>query len=294
MAVLLATCALAGHSSVSFAGGNVHVTDSEPPCAEDFPFQTAWSTRSGAGITGVCGTPPGLPGAGTADCTGTLTATFSFVPAFLGEKPPPYAVVYELSEASYEGDTGSCANGLGHPAVPPVGFAKTSMGERWTLRTNPGTSFSVSVTPWASSAWTTGVCGESEGEASVSYTAGCYPVYVQLGGTLYVSSSSQSGHECMIGQQVVATLVCLSWPDSTRSWSLDGVNAFADYQAAPPTGDVSFLGGSHSGGLAGSPRRVPFRRPERLGRALPPAWYSRGKGNIHGRHSDSTHPRALL
>lgn len=237
----------AGYSSVSFTSGNVHVTDADPPCAEDFPYQSSGSTRSGVGITGVCGTPPGLPGAGTVDCTGTLTATFTFVPEWANEEPPPYAVVYELSEASCVGDSGDCANGLGHPAVPPIGFAKTSMGERWTLRANPGSSFSITVTPSASSVWATGVCGESEGEASVSYTAECYPVYVKLEGTLKVYAGSVPGqtsyakHECMIGQQVMATLVCPGWPDNTRSWAVEGGNPFADYQVAPPDGDSASL-----------------------------------------------------
>jgi len=256
----------AEYYTVSFTGGNVHVTDSDPPCEEDSPYQTSGSTRSGAGITGVCGTPPGLPGAGTVDCTGTLTATFTFVPEWANEEPPKYAVVYELSEASYVGDSGDCASGLGHPVLPPFGYAKTSMGERWTLRANPGLSFPITVTPSASSVWVNGDCGETSGEASVSYTAGCYPVYVKLEGTLKVYSGSVPGqtsyakHECMIGQQVVATLVCPSWPDNTRSWAVEGGNAFTDYQVAPPNGDSASLL-PYSQGQTGQSTTAYFREP---------------------------------
>ncbi|MGE0001958.1 MAG: hypothetical protein AB7F50_09475 [Fimbriimonadaceae bacterium] len=234
MAVLLATCALAGHSSVSFAGGNVHVTDSEPPCAEDFPYQTAGNTRSDGGVTGVCGDPPGIAGAGTVDCSGTVTATFTWVPDYQNEPRPLYLVIQETATAHWDGDSGACANGLGHA---PTGsqYDKTSQGERWTLKSAPGTSFQITVTPSASTEWSTGVCGNPAGTASVSWQVQIHHLDIVPGGLTWNSNTWQP----MIGQQVVGTLVRPTLSGSTQSWSVTKGDKFADYQASQASAHVT-------------------------------------------------------
>jgi len=232
----------AGYYTVSFTGGNVHVTDSDPPCAEDSPFGGSYGIWGGQGTTRVCGDPPGVAGQGTVACTGSLTCTITWNPSYANERPPLRVAVQEYAEAHWDGDSGACANGLGNA---PVGSqcSKTSSGERWTLKTlNGANQVTLNLSPSASAEYSTGDCGNPAGAAWVTWAVAAHDVDIVLGGLTW---DGVSAWKPMVGQQVVATLVCPDWPDNTRSWSIPKGDKFADYQASVSSATVTpYVNGS--------------------------------------------------
>lgn len=99
-----------------------------------------------------------------------------------------------------------------------------------------------------------GVCGNTAGVAWVSWQVTAQDVDVKLSGLTW-DPVSQSWKP-MVGQQVVATLVCPSWPDNARSWSASGPH-FADYQPSQNWAQVT----SYAQGSTAMQTSAFFRSP---------------------------------
>jgi hypothetical protein len=131
--VMVAQC-WAGHYDVSFSGGTCHSMGDYGD--HSWPYAAVAGGWGGTAPTG--GSAQGGPiGPGTGDCTGQITTTFTWNndgdPSSL---PPEAVIIKQTSSASWDGDSGSCADGLGDPAVPSSG-GQTSSGIHWIARTNP-------------------------------------------------------------------------------------------------------------------------------------------------------------
>ena len=171
---------------------------------------------------------PNASGPGTATCSGTITATFTWNDqGNSANEPPDIAVVKEVATASWIGDIGQCANGLGSP-VTPLTFGGTSSGTRYTSVESPGQSFQVTCSPLASSYFseysTTGLIG---GNVSVAYQASAHPIRI------HVTGINPTTNTMLIGQKLVASISTGGLPAATNQvWNVSGSGApFSDYQA---------------------------------------------------------------
>lgn len=178
-----------------------------------------------------------LGGPGTASCTGTITITFEWDPAGTGQPPPEAVVLKETSTAQWIGTTGSCSNGLGNaPTAIPNG--QSSTGVKYTVKNNPGSSFTVTCSPSASTSYPDPpVDGPQAGTASVWYSCKVYPVRILLGGSVQHGGTPS----LLIGQRLVASLDIGDLPVTgiTYNWSASS-NAFANYVIAPDSSSATF------------------------------------------------------
>ncbi len=193
-------------------------------------------------------------GNGTASCSGTITATLTWNnggnPA---NPPPPVVVIRETSTASWTGDSGSSANGLGHPEVPGE-WSGISSGEKWTVKQNPGTSFTMTCSPTAFCSHWLGLGGFMPGWASVSYKVETFPIRLNLVGIV-----SPTDKRILIGQKLRATvdLDGLEVSGQTRyTWNVKGGGPFTSYTVSysagnpnaqppiPPSSNATYVGWS--------------------------------------------------
>ncbi|MBV6490018.1 MAG: hypothetical protein CNCCGFBP_00408 [Fimbriimonadaceae bacterium] len=208
----------------------------------------------GASTGGGAGDPPVMVlGPGFASCSGRITATFTWNnegnPANV---PPPVAIVRQVSSASWFGDSGSCANGLGHPAI----FGESgemSTGVKWSIRENPGTSFTVTCDPSAEAFLEEGwLPGAIAGGVNVTYSARAFACRIRLVGV----QNPVVDKRLLIGQKLRATVDLGGLPvtGATQfSWDVKGGAPFLSYTASidaasyvgwsatsEPTGSINF------------------------------------------------------
>ncbi|MCW5940079.1 MAG: hypothetical protein KF884_09820 [Fimbriimonadaceae bacterium] len=231
---------------MTYTGGQTVVTGTDPPCTRTTPYETINGSRGGGGVTGQCIEPPPAQGYGTVTCFGEITATFTWTPSGPNdtEPPPPVVLVQQTSSALWSADSGSCANGLGDPAVGGD-YGQSSSGTKWTAIQNPGQSFTVTCTPSASCSHSReGPSGLLAGSAAVSYIAEAFAIKLVVSG----HRPGSDPPEFMIGQEARATLLRDIWFfDDTQTWSVTGGDPFSSYTVAPPSGDSALRFGYYNG-----------------------------------------------
>jgi len=171
----------------------------------------------------------GLSNGTTSVCTGKITATFTWQPAYAGQPPPQNVIVYESASASYGGTilpkpAGTCADGLGDALVPNTSGA-TSSGTHYTVIAGVPT-ITRTVTPSANVNCNGGYSG-----ASVSYSAAVYPVTLSLSGTTKDSSHQDN---ILIGQGCNGSLLAAGFTLSNFQWTISG-ETFANYEVSNST-----------------------------------------------------------
>jgi len=230
----------AGHYEVTYSGGTVTTTGTNPVCGRTLPYatdpQTGW--YGGSGTAGVCMDPPPVPGTGTVVCQGVVTMTFTWIkdPPDDLEEPPGSVIVKKTSTANWAGDGGTAANGLGHPALPPSGFTQTSTGVQWIAVNEPGPLFTLTIDPSASCTFELGgASGMNSGSAGVTVKAETFPVRIQFTGT-----TEMNGPSILIGQRLVSTVVGIPGevldddpsiePNDSYTWEEPPGRPFLDYR----------------------------------------------------------------
>ena len=196
----------------------------------------------GSALTGGAA-PPGQNGAGTVTCNGMITVTFTWNNQGDPNSVPPDAVIIkQISTASWDGDSGSCANGIGDAAVTQPGGGAVSTGTKYTSLLNPGPTFQITCSPSASAS-----AGEANnfgppvgGSATVAYTARAYAVRLTLMGVVQVGEAQH----ILIGQKFTASVTFETGSPTSASdtftWTLPGGDPFANYVAPTPAGPAVY------------------------------------------------------
>jgi hypothetical protein len=232
--VIVAQC-WAGHYDVSFSGGTCHTTGDYGD--HSWPYAAVAGGWGGTAPTG--GSTQGGPiGPGTGDCTGQITATFTWNNGGdLNSLPPEAVIIKQTSSASWAGDSGACNDGLGDPAVPSAG-GQTSSGVHWIARSNPGNSFQITVTPSATVSAGGGFqFGPPEGgSCSVTFGVETYSVRMAIHGVIPIGTDQA----LLIGQKFSAEISLdpgsPTSANDTYAWTVSGGDPFADYSMPPPSG----------------------------------------------------------
>ena len=139
------------HYEVSYIGGTVTSTGGPYPViyrSNDYQYNPSDQTYGGAD---VAYSPQGTGAGPEVNCTGEITATFTWIPTPANEPPPASAIVEEDSNTDC-GTTpefgGSCDDDLGDPVVDGYNYESCS-GTKYTVKTDPGPSFTVTCSPSA-------------------------------------------------------------------------------------------------------------------------------------------------
>ena len=186
------------------------------------------------GVAGGSGRP------GIATCSGAITTKFQWVGTTEDELPPEYVLVTEWCEAKYNctsnpsAPSGSCDNGLGHPAVTqagPVygsggtivwyGASGTSRGTRYSIK-NGADVITLSLSPSAEANAPSGAMS-----AAVWYRASVSPIQIVFDDGI----GPQSFRRYLIGQVVTTHLESGGLSPSNFSWSVAGVDPFKLWSA---------------------------------------------------------------
>ncbi len=181
-----ARVAFAGCYTVSYIGGTVTMVG---------PFGGSRAVAYGTLPDGSWGgsgasseiVPPDqtVYGHGSVTCAGQIVVTCTWYnggdPSDL---PPQCAVLTETASASWSGEAGNCADGLGHPETTQQ-YSGQSQGTKYTVVNSPGQSFQVACSPSAFALLSQGasVPGITYATATVSYRASVTPVSIVLSGT---------------------------------------------------------------------------------------------------------------
>ena len=158
-------------------------------------------------------------------CSGPITATFTWKPDPSNpNEPPPDSVLVEQDcsvKCYLSGGTGSYATGLGRSGSGD-GYLSDTL---YSVKTNPGTSFSItpacSPSITATSKTTDGGCG-----ATISYSATAAYVLNLSGGIGPTTAKS-----LLIGQLLTASLSTGALTQSGWNWTVSGGSPFKDYVA---------------------------------------------------------------
>jgi hypothetical protein len=180
----------------------------------------------------------GYGGGGQVDCTGPITATFTWVPAWDGEPPPATVIVAETCAATWQGynvgppPTGACDNGLNSGSVdlgPILGIPSPPFTTRWY--TSSGTRYSIvaggqqivrTCTPSAQAS------SPIYAAASVWYSCSATPVQVNLAGVKW--KDADHTWNILIGQGCTAALSAGTYSLANYSWAISG-DTFKSYVA---------------------------------------------------------------
>ena len=162
-----------------------------------------------------------------ADGSGTVYCNYAWVPDYPGDDPPKTVVVAQtctVTATAYSQDAYVYVNnGLGDQYDMTSGngwISKSCSGTHYTLRSNPGTAFSVMCTPGMSVVCTGGHC-----EGGLGYEVSIAPVVVNLNGV----QIGDSMLEILIGQGCTGTIAVAAmepFPGSITlsdfHWSVSG------------------------------------------------------------------------
>lgn len=168
---------------------------------------------------------PTPAGPGSVTCDDQIQVIFTWV-AENGEpddEPPPYVVILKDSIASWDGETGSCANGLGHPEIN-----KVSSGLVYELFADPPAKFSRFVTPLASAEAVNPFVQPESATGSVGIRYKAYPIEIKLTGVL----DAETDRRLMIGQNLGAYVSLGGLPlgtGATYLWTVSGGDPFQSY-----------------------------------------------------------------
>ncbi len=188
----------------------------------------AWAGRyGGGGISQDQPFPPfqTMPGTGSVDANGQITVTFVWVKTDGDDDdtPPPYVLIIKDSTASWTGDSGNCANGLGDPEV-----SGSSSGIHYELYANPPEQFTRTVTPVVHAVADDPpiIAEHATGSVSIRYFA--VPIEIKLTGVL----NADTDRRLMIGQELGAYVSIgglTMGNDPTYSWNVSGGNPFQSF-----------------------------------------------------------------
>ncbi len=174
-------------------------------------------------------------GYGTANTSGEVTAHFSWNGGSANLDPPEAVIVEERSIASWTGDSGTCDCGLEVVDSHNVsGQSGDESGLRWTVKENPGASFTLtsSCSMSASVAVAQGSPNHFYGSCSVTYTATPHDVRLVLAG----GKLDAPGTSYLIGQRLTGT-VDSAYPIASQTWSVSGGDPFKSF-------DHDYVGGA--------------------------------------------------
>lgn len=160
LVMVLAFCSLANIAQsawqVSYsASGSTTVNRYNSPDPDEtgtFIWNATTNGGSGGGLTGVVA-PGRSTTFGSVTTAGTVTATATWVPEPNWPSPPEVVVIEEIGESQWNGLTGSASDGLGHPiiaSIDPNNPGGTSAGSKYSVRQNPGASFTITCSLSAS------------------------------------------------------------------------------------------------------------------------------------------------
>ena len=227
--------AQAGHYTVQYSGG---ISSTSQSSYNYEPFIDGYGNINyQGGATDYSYSPASLA---WASGSGTITATFTWVPDYTGDDPPKSAIIHQISSvyaSSFMNSDGAAgtvtaADGLGDPATTYSSSTMvivTSNGDLFTVQNNPGASFSISCSPSMDCEVYSGFC-----DGLVVYSATATPVVVQLYGPTRDTDNSQN---ILIGQGVVPTLTIGDWNQnvmgsfSNWSWTITG-DPFKNFEIA--------------------------------------------------------------
>lgn len=185
------------------------------------------------------------------DCSGDITATFTWKPDNISDLPPKSAVITEFADADWYGYgipgtaiSGNCFNPLGgSPVIYSYGEGESWPATKYWVKDDPGTSFQVVCTPMAeASASAGGSSFYGYGIATVEYRAAADPVTVTLQGT---TKDSDGSDNILIGQGCTASVNVSSpagvgisgWIISGPTFSRFAIGANQNTGAAIPAPD---------------------------------------------------------
>ncbi len=222
LSLSLSEGANAGTYKVTYSGGYVKgITDDVVNKSEAFYLRSDGSGKYGNGAGGTWGTKfvngVEVSTSGSVKLTGPITVNFTWEPSFVGENPPPAILISEYSRAVCSANTFgmtmvSCTNGIGSPTIsyaPYSGLrARSSEGYRYSIKQNPGTSFTLENPPDPHVEWTAQgsagppkVSGSGQGEVYYKVTPG--NIDITFAGTI---KGADGKNMVLIGQQVTASL----------------------------------------------------------------------------------------
>ena len=227
----------AGSYSVSYSGGTYYGHGGSSGALGNYPYSMGTSTINNVTYSGWGGNGGGATGTGS--CSGSITATFTWVPAsgqtLQSDPPPAQVLVTESSMASANAlqypatpsAKASINNGLGQSISPisptviyggptPIGsFARGVCHSAKYSAQSGGQTITVNCSPSASAS------GASSASTSVRYSASVTPITISLMGTTIVNGA----HKALTGQQVTASLNVPSpytVQANSRTWSVSG------------------------------------------------------------------------
>ena len=216
-----------------YSGGTVQST---PDPAYHYPMSYSPNSNTGGyGGSGPAqwGSPQGYP----ASCTGDITVTFNWS----GGTPPDAVIIAETCTAQVQCShsmgsayTNTCDNGLSSPAVKSTSGSPyypsdtiTSTGSRYTIKQNPGQSFTITCSPNASLSGPNNGGDSGQGTVSVAYGVSTTPVRLDITGL--------TANSVLIGQGLTASLYTGTYPQSSWQWTVSG-DPFAGFQVTQTTG----------------------------------------------------------
>lgn len=153
------------------------------------------------------------------------------------DEPPPYVAIMKDSIASWDGETGNCANGLGHPEVN-----KVSSGLVYELFADPPAKFSRYVTPLVSAEALNPFVQPESATGYVGIRFKAYPIEIKLTGVL----DAETDRRLMIGQNLGAYVSIGSLPMGTGPtylWNVSAGNPFQSWNINTTFPDSAWVTG---------------------------------------------------
>jgi hypothetical protein len=221
MAVMLPMThdAQAGTYTTSYTGGQKSTTGGyEGTTSSAYSFDSSQS-RYGGFVNGQARPPWGPnPSPSTAQCSGAITASFTWQPDIINDPPPECIIVRQQASASCSANGGTIVGhvdtGLGDSADAGSQQSVSRSSVRYSVVYNPGGT--ITCSPSATVGSSVALIN-----ASVYYSAVAYPITMLLGG---VTKGADGSDNILIGQRFTPTLV--GFPSdctiSNYQWSVTG------------------------------------------------------------------------
>ena len=227
-----ALAARAGHYAVTYAGGQMTATHNgvtSAPVNYILQSDNTWGGRIVAAFMGGYGGSG--PQSGSAQCSGPITVTGTWMTDYPGEPPPAQVIVTQTCNAGWTGSvmnctpSGNAANGLGSPLVVNADQSiGSSSGTTYQVMAGGNTvSFSCSPSASLSGVGTSNPTTGGTGTVYVSCVAQIAPPTVTLIGTTAVDVTPPDPPiGILIGQAMTTGFSAGGFPVSNYQWSVTG------------------------------------------------------------------------
>jgi len=216
------------------------VTGTECPSGHTVPYGVYNGGWGGGGTTGACPNhnPPPLPGPGTVSCQGTVAVTLTWVPQGSNDPVPTLVVLRKESTANWGGgDSGSCANGLGHAPVGGAG-GEVSTGVKYEVLQSPASPIQLTITPSAS---VTASSASDVGTASVVVKVSAVVPSLAFAGTKESEPPMAPKQDnILVGQRLTSTVQLGGLPQGTQdtfTWTVPDGSPFNAYTTTDTLGE---------------------------------------------------------